>query len=208
MKTTKLGEIKIESLKLMFADYKNDYSVDTLDDLLSDDNYGKYLRAMNGSINRCFDRIRSLRKQPKKALEIDKGESTESLLFINLDDALYQDVDYISRITYRDDYGYQSKSEYEIEGRTLIIPNRDGVYRMVYYEKLPFITTETDTDIIQIEDELARLIPYFIKYELIEEDEPDQSRAAKMEFETMLARLYQESDIVQTKVVDVWEGEF
>jgi len=205
MKTTKLGEIKIESLKLMFADYENDYSVDTLDALLTDDNYGKYLRAMNGSINRCFDRLRSDFKQPIKSLEIDKGVSEESLLFIDLDGEDYENVDYINRITYTDDYGYQSSVEYELEGRTLIIPNREGVYRLVYYEKLPYITTEIDTAVIQIEDDLARIIPYFIKSELIEEDEPQMASMARGMFEAALARMYKEPEVRQKTVVDVYE---
>ncbi len=209
MKTTKLGDIKFEALKLMFADYTNDYSISNMDTYLQDNNYGKYLRAMNGSINRCFDRLRAMKKQPKKSLTLDKGLMVDDpYLFFDLDTAAFTSVDHIVRITYRDEDGNPTDStiHYEIEGRTLIFKNLPGSFRLIYWEKLPFITTLTDDSILLIEDELARLLPIFIKSELIEEDEPDLARAARSLFEQSLASLYQEEEINQLKVVDVYEG--
>lgn len=204
-KTTKLGEIKIEALKLMFADYKNDYSVSNLSSLMANDNYGKYLRAMNGSINRCFDRLRALKKQPKKVIVLDKGLMAEDeFLHFDLDDETFASVDYINRITYRDEDGrpLDSKVHYEMEGREIIIENRSGSFRMIYFEKLPFITTLTDDQVLLIEDELARVIPYFIKSELMEEDEPELARQARIMFEQTVAALYNEPEVRQTKVVN------
>jgi hypothetical protein len=206
MKTTKLGDIKIEALKLMFADYKNDYTISNLSTLVINDNYGKYLRAMNGSINRCFDRLRSLKKQPKKSLTLNKGDMSEdNYLYFDLDASTFASVDFIVRITYRDEDGYptDSKVTYEIEGRTLILQNRPGTFRLIYWEKLPYITTLGDDQILLIEDELARAIPYFIKGELLEEDEPDLASKARALFEGTVSNLYQEEEINQTKVVDV-----
>lgn len=205
-KTTKLGDIKIETLKLMFADYTNDYTIDGLSELLSNDNYGKYLRAMNGSINRCFDRLRANRKQPKKVITLDKGLMVEdAYLYFDLTTEAFVNVDHIIRIAYRDEYGYPTDSvtHYEREGDELIIKNIPGTFRMIYWEKLPFITTLEDTDILLVEDELARLLPYFIKSELLEEDEPELARQARLMFEQSLATLYQEEEVNQTQVLDV-----
>ena len=205
-KTTKLGDIKIEALKLMFADYKNDYSIDGLSALLSNDNYGKYLRAMNGSINRCFDRLRANRKQPKKVITLDKGLMVDDLyLYFDMTTETFANVDHIVRIAYRDEYGRPTDSviHYEREGDEIIFKNDLGSFRMIYWEKLPFITTLTDNEVLPIEDELARLLPYFIKGELMEEDEPDLARQARILFEQSLNALYAEEEVNQTQVLDV-----
>lgn len=206
MKTTKLGDIKIEALKLMFADYTNDYSIAGLSGLLADANYGKYLRAMNGSINRCFDRLRALRKQTKKTLALDKGlMEDDEYLYFDMSTETFDNVDFIVRISYRDEDGrpVEPNYEYQLEGDELIIQNMEGSFKMIYYEKLPFITTLTDDAVLAIEDELARLLPYFIKSELLEEDEPELARQARALFEQSLASLYEEPEMRQTKVVNV-----
>ena len=51
----KLGEIKIEALKLMFADYTDDLSMENLAALKSDENFGRYVNSMPGAINRCYN---------------------------------------------------------------------------------------------------------------------------------------------------------
>lgn len=206
----KLGLIKFEALTLMFADYTNDYDITKMEEYLADDNYGKYLRAMNGSINRCFDRLRSKSKQPKKTLELayDPETDTDYYLEFDLTEATYEDVDRIYRIVWRGDDGRVIRNfQYEIEGRTLIIENmmQDGKYKLIYLEKLPFITDLTDDEDLVIDESLARLLPYWIKAELYEEDEPSAANQARTIFETYLASLYEEETIVQTKVEDVYE---
>ena len=53
----KLGEIKIEALKLMFAGNGQDYNdpdINQLERMKQQQEYKDYLGSMNGSINRCF----------------------------------------------------------------------------------------------------------------------------------------------------------
>ncbi|MGE4321223.1 MAG: hypothetical protein AB7E61_07225 [Acholeplasmataceae bacterium] len=204
-----LGKIKIEALRLMFAGYNQDYEVDDLETLTTDDNYGTYLKAMNGSINRCFDRLRSLAKQPKKSLtlEFDPDVDEDFNLEYDLDDEAFASVDKIVRIVWRDLYGNVIRNfEYELEGRTLIIQNMQeaGTYKLIYLEKLPFIDDLADTEDLTIDDELARIIPYWIKGELYEEDEPSVAAQSRQLFEYYLSNLYVEEEIVQTKVKDVY----
>ena len=45
----KLGEVKIEALKIMFADYTGSIDVDSLQDLKTDENY-EYINSMPESI--------------------------------------------------------------------------------------------------------------------------------------------------------------
>lgn len=50
----KIGEIKIEALRLMFITQRDTPSVETLDELTAREEYGSYLASMDGSIRRCY----------------------------------------------------------------------------------------------------------------------------------------------------------
>lgn len=204
----KLGSIKIEALRLMFAGYNVDYQEDELTTLEDDDNYGTYLKSMNSSINRCFDRLRSLGKQPKKSINLTYDPETDDDFYIeyDLDSTTFDNVDKINRIIWKDDRGKVIRDfEYELEARTIIIKNMySGTYKMIYLEKFPFITTLQDTEELTIDDELARIIPYWIKGELYEEDEPELAQQARQLFEFYLSNLYEEDEVHQTKVKNVY----
>lgn len=205
-----LGLIKFEALKLMSADYENNYDITKMEEYLANDNYGKYLRAMNGSINRCFDRLRSKAKQPKKSMELTYDPDTDIDYYLEFDltEEAYADVDKIWRVVWRGDDGRVIRNfQYELEGRTLILENmkQDGKYKIIYLEKLPFITDLKDDEDLTIADELARLLPFWIKAELYEEDEPDLANQARSMFESYLANLYPEDEINQTMVENVYE---
>ena len=50
----KLGDIKIEALKIMFVNYNTDLTIDELDNAMQDENYGSYLVNMPGAIIGVF----------------------------------------------------------------------------------------------------------------------------------------------------------
>lgn len=62
----KLGDIKIEALKLMFANVNEDLYVDNLGIYERDETYRGYLVNMPGAINRCFASIEEKRVLPSK----------------------------------------------------------------------------------------------------------------------------------------------
>ena len=63
-----LGQVKKEALRLMFVSYDED--LDSYEDMYDNSNYISYLLGMPGAINRCFDRIKSARKQPKRVIDL------------------------------------------------------------------------------------------------------------------------------------------
>ena len=53
----RVGDIKVEAIKLMFTNYGFDFSINELQTMLSDENYSSYIVNMNGAIARALDRI-------------------------------------------------------------------------------------------------------------------------------------------------------
>ena len=74
----KLGEVKIEALKIMFADYTDDIAIDNLGDLKTDENYGRYVNSMPGAINRCFSRLEDSNAVPVKKFVLTEDLGTIS----------------------------------------------------------------------------------------------------------------------------------
>jgi hypothetical protein len=72
---------------------------------------------------------------------------------------------------------------------------------------MPYITSATtDATEIALPDELLRIIPFYIKYNLYEEDEPELAARAKNEFDEGLLLYEEDVQSIQRKVVDVYEG--
>ncbi len=74
-----IGDIKIEALHLMFATQGDRLSSEELADLYGREDYGSYLVAMRGSVNRCYAdlEIRGTVSEPIARLS-DGGDDTET----------------------------------------------------------------------------------------------------------------------------------
>lgn len=196
----KLGEIKIEALKLMFAGNGSDYldvGVVNLEEMKTQPEYSDYLGSMNGSINRCFSLLEERRVLPTKSFSLGGGERHDL-------GALISDFFDVERIVYEGDRGYNSSCEYFREGDSIIIKDYDerGEYRVLYKPKLERITPGKDEEYeIPIPDSIACLIPYFIKGELFRMDEPDEAAEARNWFEASLAEMRERDAVRQTSVV-------
>ena len=71
---------------------------------------------------------------------------------------------------------------------------------------MPYIDdTVADSDTCDLPNEILRLIPYWIKGELYEEEDANLAMAAMNVFEARLM-LMKEENTPQTKVVDVFKG--
>lgn len=206
-----LGQVKKEALRLMFVSYDED--LDSYEDMYDNSNYISYLLGMPGAINRCFDRIKSARKQPKRVIDltsyvVDYDEYAMTNQY-NLNSI--SDYDSLDRIIFISSEGaYNGNANYQLDGSMLILDNWDGTYRISYYIKLPTITKDTSDNTmlssLGVTDEIARMLPYFIKAELYEEDQPNLAAQARGLFEMMLGTLYKTPSNKQTKVKDVYEG--
>ena len=187
----KLGDIKIEALKLMFVNYNSDISIESLEQLALDENYGSYLVNMPGAINRCFSSLEDKRVLPVKSytLQPSEGLASGSFMRYNLSDILsdYFDIERLVCVT--GDGEYVGEHDYQKEGDTLVIPDydEDNTYTLLYYPKIQRITSLTsDETELDIPDNIAAHIPYFIKGDLYRDDEPNEASEARNWYEAAM----------------------
>lgn len=195
----KIGDIKIEAIKLMFTNYSFDMGIDDLQKLVSDENYGSYIVNMNGSINRALDRIQNACVLAPKAhtFNTDDGNALLKYDLKNISDLFL--IDRVSSWLNKTEY-CPSVSFY-IEGDTLILENTGDEYTILYFPTIKSLTNEdADTDDMWLPDYIARLIPYFIKSDLYQEEEPDLAAAARNLFEASLEDIKTQRQINQTYV--------
>ena len=70
---------------------------------------------------------------------------------------------------------------------------------------MPVITTVTpDSTEIPLPDELAALLPYFVKADVYEQDEPELATQSRNIFELMLAEYYSQEQNVEAGIDSVY----
>lgn len=209
----KLGDIKAEALRLMFVNFSTNISAVNITQLLNDETYASYLVNMNGSINRGLERVAGVGKLGIKYFDLPNDnkdvngnivEGITALRYaIHYDlSKLLNDYYFIERIIYEDDRfdcKYDRNICYELEGKILILPKlrtNNEHYRLLYNPSAPYITKKSvngvgfdETDELPIPERIARLLPYYIKGELYEEEEPSAASNARNIFEQTLAEL-------------------
>lgn len=188
----KLGDIKVESLKIMFVSTHTDLTIDELDNALRDENYSGYLVNMPGAINRCFSVLEEKRVLPVKSyiLKASKGLASGSFMRFDLS-SLIEDFCDIDRLVRESDEEYEGNAEFRMEGNTLVIPKyEDETYIVLYYPSIPRITSDTDNNTeLEIPDKIAAHIPYFVKGDLFRDDEPDEANEARNWFEAAMEQV-------------------
>jgi len=202
------AEVKIAALKLMFASY--DYLVaENIKDYESDSNLNAYLYQMNESINRCFDRFLSDKAAPQAIVDFDdeEYEITEDDYFYYMDLTQITDLYRLERVMYITNGVIDISVDNLVQANVLVLPIKTGDYKLVYTKKMPYITDDTeDSDEVDLPDEIVRLIPYFIKSELYEEDEPNLATVARSIFETGLIRVRVQNGNYQANIRDIFGG--
>lgn len=201
----KLGEIKIEALKLMFANGPDLLTISNRDnqdsytepgnaalDLIeaaADPQYADYLNNINGSINRCFSILESRHVLPTKRYTLVNG-SDELKRNMEFDLSEIPDLDDIQRVVIQRGTIYDSNADYKTEGNFLIIPlvmMGDSI-RLIYYPRIERLSqTADDNQEIKIPDKIACLIPYYVKFDLFREDDEREANTALNQFENALA---------------------
>lgn len=199
----KIGEIKVEALKLMFANYAFDMGIDDLQNMTSDENYGSYIVNMNGSISRAIDRIQNACAVPPKAHHIRDDELMAGGYFNRFDTATIADLYVIDRLIAESVSGYDGNAEYHLEG-TKIVLKGGAAYTLLYFPVLKAIDGSAsdyiDLKDMGIPDHIARLIPLFIKGDLYQEEEPSLAADARNTFEMSLDDLKQNTVSRQNRV--------
>ncbi len=205
----KLGEIKMQALRLMFVTATADHEGEDLSILAGDEECKDYIAGMPGAINRCFANLESRDVLPVKRAVLSKfsGEVYGGSVRYTLSSIL-PDLFKVERVVWeREKGGYNSSVGYTREGDTLLLSEiADGErYIILYRPRIKRVTSLTDNETeIDIPDHIAALIPYFIKGELFRIDEPDEAQEARNLYEAGLLDIAYESQGVQGKVKTVY----
>lgn len=190
----KLGDIKVESLKIMFVSTHTDLSISELDNALRDENYGSYLVNMPGAINRCFSVLEEKRVLPIKSHTLTSSEGLASGSYIRFNLAsIIEDFCDIDRLVCTKKEEYEGNAEFRMEGSVLVLPlfdDEEEEYTVLYYPSIPRITSETDNETeLEIPNKIAAHIPYFVKGDLFRDDEPDEANEARNWFEAAMEQV-------------------
>ena len=185
----KYGDIKIEALKLMFINMGDDITVDKLDTYAQDDTYSGYLVNMPGSVNRCFSVLESRGVLPpeSKTLTASDGVASGAFIRFNLPSLIenFYDIDRV--VSETSDGEYCGDCDYQTEGDTLVLErynDKDITYTVLYRPTIPRVESLTDDDWeIPVPENIAALIPYFVKGDLYRDDEPNEASEARNWFE-------------------------
>lgn len=195
----KLGELKIETLMLIFPSISIDVDTesengvelnDALADLKADPNYCDYLSAMTGAINRCFTNLESKGVLPTESIELARNRFTErgGKLGVNLSDVT---DGYLQYIAYYDKNGYKTRCDFTREGSTVLCEDEgNGVYVFVVVPSIPRIKNITGASyIISLPDRVTSLMPYFVKSEVIRADDESEANSARALYEQGISEL-------------------
>ena len=185
-----IGKMKIEALKLMFLNLR-DIHEDQLDELGADINYSDYLSGMPGAINRALRQIVARQILPVKSrvINLKEGEKTNEVYRFDLSSIISDYYNVSGVIRSREVIG-EERIDYGIEGDALLLyrPDEKSTYRVVYHPNIPVVTSGTlDTMDVAMPEELASLVPYFIKADLYAKDNEDAASQALARFEAGVA---------------------
>lgn len=184
----KIGDIKVEALKLMFAAYDHDYNSSDLTYMKDGEAYRDYLINMPGSINRAFGVLERRGVLPPKSVVITGDETTCDGVTVNMKEAV-TDKDFldVDRVSFKSVYGeYYPTCPYSREGDKIMLSrlHKGDTYTVFYKPSIKRIDSSSkDTDEVPIPDRIAELIPYFIKSELYREEDPEEATRARSLFD-------------------------
>lgn len=193
-----LGDVKIQTLKLMEIN-NADITVDLLPDLISDENYKEYLSRMPSSVTRAMNRIKTVGAVPKKSYEFPEETDYYMIKKIALGNEI-EDFSKLERIVVSGHNTYCGNYPYTFEGENVVLFNikAGNTITVIYEPKMPVFTTLSDDALeIPLPEELASIIPYFVKADVFEQDEPELATQARNIFELMLAEYIPQNENIQ-----------
>ncbi len=184
----------------MFASLGDMLETATLAELYQNSQYAVYLAGMDAAINRALYRLQSV--LPKGRVELTSPAVTGSVATFNLGNI--SDFDGVSELREQTDTQYAAHAYRWEGGTTLVVPlyRPDRRYVLLYRRSVKPIEPMADDDYtLPIPDALAALIPYYVKAELYEEEDPTAARAALEYFDTSLSRYQYEGESDQPQFV-------
>ena len=200
-----LAELKIECLRIIFANADEILYPDRLSEYETDEQYRDYLANMTGAINRCFSTLENKRVLPVKTFLIESSSVVASRrIRIDMKQAVSDFFD-IDRVIGESDYTYKSNVDFWMAGDLLIVPNENLDYTVLYYPTLPRIKSTTSGDMeIPVPDNIAAYIPYYVKGDIYREDEPNEAAEARNWFEQAISELEGKREQYQGTVESIY----
>lgn len=160
------------------------------------------------SINRALLRLSELKKLPQSEYTVSYDEKYRNKT-IKVDTTIVNDMTHINNIMLlNDEEGYiETNVSYFLEGNYLILPpiSRGEKY-VIFYEPPVKWVLETDEDLVEIEypDYILQCIPYFVKADIFEEDNPSLANLARNIFESYASQIPVKNKSAMRGVIDVY----
>lgn len=207
-----LGELKTACIKLMFD---NDVAVVDPDTISEDADYTARTVNIVESINRAISEIAKAEQLPKKTVTLTTTDGTIGTYYTRYDldtiviSGFTNDVMKVKKVTYEYEADYDTNVSIRTEGNNiLVLPLLEqGVYIVTYCPtyatRFTYDTADT-TVITDIADDLLDIIPYFVKGDLYEEENPQQALLATNKFHSYLANRTIENNQKVTRVINVY----
>lgn len=211
----KLGEIKLEALRMMRAEKPSELFFENLEFLKESEGCEEYLLGMPGAINRCFadieakgvlvDKCARLIRIENGKLKMETGEIVEDGNRVGFDlTRIISDYGEFVRLICSCEYYYDPSFEYDRIGDTVTfkIPEGCNGVSVVYKPRIARVFSYTPEDEeIGLPDGIACLVPYFIVSELYSQDEPDAAARAREYYEAGILTQIRAREGIQGKVV-------
>lgn len=117
---------------------------------------------------------------------------------------LVDDFRTVDRVVYIDKYGRVNEhNPFKLIGTDLYIENFDteGTYKLMYKTKLTRVTSATDNNFeLNVPDHIACLIPYFVKGDLFQADEPNLASESRSYWEQATVAMRPDKTAYQSEV--------
>lgn len=176
-----LGEVRRDALKLMFAGYEDILEEMTFSELYQSERYQPYVMSVDMGVNRAYSYLLSQQLVPVKRIALPAGEERVDL------SPLAPDLGKVLGVEDED----MTPVVYWMEGTTLVVPfSIDRSLTVRYTPAWTRVTNLTpDSYVLPLDEEVAALIPYWIKSELYEEENFAAARSARNYFMEGVAAL-------------------
>ena len=203
----KIGDIKIEALKLMFSSYDWDYSAEQMEELEASEQFRDHLINMPGAINRCFAAIENKGVLPCKqhivqyitkiidgvsVIILKGGTETDYGIEIKMSEEVTDFLD-VDRVSYRGKFGdYHPTFPFMREGDTILLEGiyPGDTYTVMYRPRISRgYSDSTELSELGVPDRIAAFIPYFIKGDLFREEDAAEASNARAWFEAAMDEL-------------------
>lgn len=181
------GELITACVKLMFD---NDDVVIDPTTVSEESDYASRTVNIIESINRALNRLSLLKKLPSQAYYITNEtkciSKNNKFTRYCLND-LISDYSQIEKISREDIFGnYNSNISIRNEGKNIVLPTlQKNEQYIVDYQAIPAFLNYEDSDTKEIlyDDKIVSIIPYYVKADLYEEDNPNIADYSRNLFE-------------------------